>query len=448
MNKEKIDFKYHHIKHYKYQAQSKKTLITSILLTLFFALVELFGGIFSGSLALISDSFHMFSDVIALLFSIIAVFYSAKKPNKNFTYGFLRIEIISAFINGLALMIISVGIVIEAVKRLFNPEHVDFFTMFTIAVIGLLVNIILMFVLMKSLKKENNLNVKSALWHFLGDTLNSVGVIIAAIILKLTNLVIFDIIISVIISVVIFTGGLKIAKEAFFILMAFLALGEFVSVKTRAIVPSILIFLILLLAGVWGGFLPKEIIDLGGFSEAMTEVIMVVIVVNMGSSLSLDSLKKEWKTVLIGLGAIAGIAAVILPIGSMIYDWQTAVVAAPPIAGGFVAAFEMSKTSLAKGLPHLSTIALLLLALQEFPVYFILPGLLRSETLRRLDLFRKGELKAVSTEAEENKKRLIPAIPEKYMDTSTYLFLLGLVGMLAILASTLSGKIFNSFVIT
>ena len=214
-----IDFKYHHIKHYKYQAQSKKTLITSILLTLFFALVELFGGIFSGSLALISDSFHMFSDVIALLFSIIAVFYSAKKPNKNFTYGFLRIEIISAFINGLALMIISVGIVIEAVKRLFNPEHVDFFTMFTIAVIGLLVNIILMFVLMKSLKKENNLNVKSALWHFLGDTLNSVGVIIAAIILKLTNLVIFDIIISVIISVVIFTGGLKIVKEAFFILM-------------------------------------------------------------------------------------------------------------------------------------------------------------------------------------------------------------------------------------
>ena len=222
---------------------------------------------------------------------------------------------------------------------------------------------------------------------------------------------------------------------AFFILMAFLALGELVSVKTRAIVPSILIFLILLLVGVWGGFLPKEIIDLGGFSEAMTEVIMVIIVVNMGSSLSLDSLKKEWKTVLIGVGAILGIAAVILPIGSIIYDWQTAV----------VAAFEMSKTSLAKGLPHLSTIALLLLALQEFPVYFILPGLLRSETLRRLDLFRKGELKAVAAEEETTKKRLIPAIPEKYMDTSTYLALLGFVGMLAILASMLSGKIFHSF---
>lgn len=232
---------------------------------------------------------------------------------------------------------------------------------------------------------------------------------------------------------------------AFFVLMSFLALGEFISVKTRAIVPSILVFLVLLLAAVWGGFLPKNVIDLAGFSEALTDVIMVVIVVNMGSSLSLDSLKKEWKTVLIGVGAIIGIAGVILPIGSMIYDWQTAVVAAPPIAGGFVAAFEMSRTSLAKGLPHLSTIALLLLALQEFPVYFLLPGLLRFETLRRLDLFRKGELKAVAVEEEKNKKRLIPPLPEKYQDTSTYLFLLGLVGMLAILTSMLSGIIFNSF---
>lgn len=214
-----IDFKYHHVKHYKYQAQSKKTLITSILLTSFFALIELFGGIFSGSLALISDSFHMFSDVVALLFSMIAVFYSAKKPNKKFTYGYLRIEIIAAFLNGFALMIISIGIIIEAVNRLFNPERIDFFTMFTIAVIGLLINLVLMFVLMRSLKAESNLNIKSALWHFLGDTLNSVGVIIAAIILKLTNLVIFDTIISVIISIVIFSGGLKIAKEAFFILM-------------------------------------------------------------------------------------------------------------------------------------------------------------------------------------------------------------------------------------
>lgn len=233
---------------------------------------------------------------------------------------------------------------------------------------------------------------------------------------------------------------------AFFALMAFLALGEFISVKTKAIVPSILIFLILLLGGVWGGLLPKDVIELAGFSEALTDVIIVVIVVNMGSSLSLSSLKKEWRTVLIGVGAIAGIAAVILPVGGAIYGIDTAIVAAPPIAGGFVAAFEMSRVSLEKGLPHLSTIALLLLALQEFPVYFLLPGLLRKETIRRLDAFRKGEIKEFKAEEEEhNRKRIIPPIPEKYADTSTYLFLLGLIGVFAILTSMLSGKIFNAF---
>ena len=232
---------------------------------------------------------------------------------------------------------------------------------------------------------------------------------------------------------------------AFFILMAFLALGEFVSIKTKAIVPSILIFLILLLLSVWNGILPTNVIDLAGFSDSLTEVIMVVIVVNMGSSISVDFLKKQWRTVVIGVGAIIGIAAVILPVGSMIYDWDTAVVAAPPIAGGFVAAFEMSKAALAKGLPHYSTIALLLLALQEFPVYFILPSLLRKETLRRLEDFRNGNYEIIEKKEEEEKekKRLIPPIPDKYLDTSTYLFLLGIIGAFAVACSYFSGYLFG-----
>lgn len=231
---------------------------------------------------------------------------------------------------------------------------------------------------------------------------------------------------------------------AFFVLMAFLAFGEFVSVKTKAIIPSILIFLIFLLVSVWSGILPTNVIDLAGFSDSLTEVIMVVIVVNMGSSISVDFLKKQWRTVVIGVGAIIGIGVVIIPVGSLIYDWDTAVVAAPPIAGGFVAAFEMSKAALAKGLPHYSTIALLLLALQEFPVYFILPTLLKKETLRRLEGFRKGEYKALVKEEEKEKKRLIPPIPSKYMDTSTYLFLLGIIGAFAVVSSTFSGYIFNA----
>lgn len=229
---------------------------------------------------------------------------------------------------------------------------------------------------------------------------------------------------------------------AFFILMTFLAIGEVISIKTKAIIPSILIFLILLLSTVWSGLVPNNVIDLAGFSDYSTEMIMVVIVVNMGSSLSLKELKTEWKTVLIGVGAIIGVGLVVVPIGALIYDWDTAVVAAPPIAGGFVAAFEMSKASLERGLPHLSTIALLLLALQEFPVYFTMPSLLKREAARKLDDFRSGNLETIHAESEEGKK-MIPPLPEKYRDTTFYLFLLGLVGALAIVASTLSRKLFG-----
>ncbi|MET3558589.1 hypothetical protein ABID29_001715 [Streptococcus rupicaprae] len=232
---------------------------------------------------------------------------------------------------------------------------------------------------------------------------------------------------------------------AFFTLMTFLAIGEVISVKTKAIVPSILIFLMLLLGLVWSGLLPKDVITLAGFSDALTDVIMVIIVVNMGSSLSLSSLIKEWKTVLIGIGAIIGIAAVVLPLGTLIYGWQTAVTAAPPIAGGFVASFEMSRAALEKGLPLMSTIALLLLALQEFPVYFILPSLLRSEVNRRLELFRSGRGRLDLSASEDKIKRIFPPIPEKYLDTATYLALLGLVGFIAVLTSELSGMVFRSF---
>lgn len=231
---------------------------------------------------------------------------------------------------------------------------------------------------------------------------------------------------------------------AFFILMAFLAIGEVFSVKTKAIIPSILVFLILLLVSVWTKILPTDIIQLAGFSDQLTDVVMVIIVVNMGSSLSLGDLKSEWKTVVIGIGAVIGIGFFLLTIGSAIYGWQTAVIAAPPIAGGFVAAFEMSKAALEKGLPSMSMIALLLLALQEFPTYLILPSLLKREARRSIEKFRKGEVVAVKVSEEMEEKKRIPPIPKEFQSESTYLFVLGLVGFLAIISSMLTKKIFSS----
>ena len=216
---EMVGSSFHHRNHFKIQKKSKKTLYVTLFLTLFFALMELFGGLFSNSLSLVGDSFHMFSDVLALGASMVAIYFEAKKPTEKFTYGFLRLEVVVAFLNGIILMLISVGMIYESVIRFFNPREIDFGSMFFIALIGLIFNIVITWILFSSTKKENNINIKSAMLHFLGDLLNSVGVVISSIIIYFTNFIYIDIIMSVVISVIIFTGGYKISKEAFFILM-------------------------------------------------------------------------------------------------------------------------------------------------------------------------------------------------------------------------------------
>ena len=216
---EMVGSSFHHRNHFKIQKKSKKTLYVTLFLTLFFALMELFGGLFSNSLSLVGDSFHMFSDVLALGASMVAIYFEAKKPTEKFTYGFLRLEVVVAFLNGIVLMLISVGMIYESVIRFFNPREIDFGSMFFIALTGLIFNIVITWILFSSTKKENNINIKSAMLHFLGDLLNSVGVIISSIIIYFTNFVYIDIIMSVVISVIIFIGGYKISKEAFFILM-------------------------------------------------------------------------------------------------------------------------------------------------------------------------------------------------------------------------------------
>ena len=216
---EMVGSSFHHRNHFKIQKKSKKTLYVTLFLTLFFALMELFGGLFSNSLSLVGDSFHMFSDVLALGASMVAIYFEAKKSTEKFTYGFLRLEVVVAFLNGIVLMLIAVGMIYESVIRFFNPREIDFGSMFFIALIGLIFNIVITWILFSSTKKENNINIKSAMLHFLGDLLNSVGVVISSIIIYFTNFIYIDIIMSVVISVIIFIGGYKISKEAFFILM-------------------------------------------------------------------------------------------------------------------------------------------------------------------------------------------------------------------------------------
>lgn len=210
---------FHHIEHSKVQQQSSHTLWITLFITVFFTIVEFTGGILSNSLALLSDSFHMLSDVLALVLSMLAIYFAKRKPNSRFTYGYLRFEILAAFLNGLALAVISAWIFYEAIMRIVYPQHVESNLMIVIATIGLVVNIILTIILMRSLKAENNINIQSALWHFMGDLLNSVGVIVAVLLIHFTGIQLIDPILSMIISIVIFRGGYKIMKNAWMVLM-------------------------------------------------------------------------------------------------------------------------------------------------------------------------------------------------------------------------------------
>ncbi|NHA35320.1 cation transporter [Staphylococcus schleiferi] len=210
---------FHHVEHRKKQTHSKMTLWLSLIITLFFTVVEFAGGIISNSLALLSDSFHMLSDVFALALSMLAVYFASRKPTARYTFGYLRFEILAAFLNGLALAVISIWIFYEAIVRIIFPKPVESGLMLVIATIGLIINIVLTVILVRSLKSENNINIQSALWHFMGDLLNSIGVIIAVVLIYFTGIQLIDPILSMIIALVILRGGYKIMRNAWLILM-------------------------------------------------------------------------------------------------------------------------------------------------------------------------------------------------------------------------------------
>lgn len=212
-------YDFHHLDHVKEQKTSKKTLWITLTLTLFFTIVEIVGGLVSNSLALLSDSAHMISDVLALGLSMVAIYMATRKPNRKYTFGFLRFEIIASFLNGLALAIIATGIFVEGIKRIVHPQTVDMPIMLTIASIGLVVNIVLTIVLSRSMKEEDNLNVKSALWHFIGDLLSSIGIIVSAIVIHFTGFFLLDPLISMVVGAIIFTGGSRIIRESYLVLM-------------------------------------------------------------------------------------------------------------------------------------------------------------------------------------------------------------------------------------
>ncbi|MEE8402074.1 MAG: cation diffusion facilitator family transporter [Candidatus Hydrothermarchaeaceae archaeon] len=195
---------------------AKKELKIVIFFTSLILVVEVIGGIISNSLALLSDAVHVFSDVFALTLSFFALSLAARPPSTSRTFGFHRAEVFAALINGVTLFIISFFIFKKSYERILMPPDIKTTEMLTVAVFGFFVNL---WVIHRLKGHGDDLNIRSAFLHVLGDALASLGVIIGAVIIILTGNTIVDPIISVLIGIIIVFGSLRVIKESLHILL-------------------------------------------------------------------------------------------------------------------------------------------------------------------------------------------------------------------------------------
>lgn len=196
---------------------SQKKLTFVIILTIVVFFVEVIGGFWTRSLALLSDATHVFMDLFALFLSYMAISLSTRPISERRTYGLHRAEIFAALINGVTVFIIALGILYNAIQRFLSPQPIKTKEMLVIAVFGLIANLIATKQLFRHSPKD--LNIHSAFLHVVGDTLGSIGVVIGGIIIYFTNNYIVDPIVGMLIGIIISIAALRLLKEAVEILL-------------------------------------------------------------------------------------------------------------------------------------------------------------------------------------------------------------------------------------
>lgn len=198
---------------------NKKTLTISLILISAYMIVEVIGGLLTNSLALLADAGHMLSDAISLFIALMAFTFSNKVANYQKTYGYKRFEILAAVFNGATLIGISVYIIYEAIGRFRNPAEIASNGMLLIAFIGLLVNVVVAWIMLRGSDVKNNLNMRSAFLHVLSDMLGSVGAIVAALLIKYFGWNWADPLASILVSILILRSGYMVTKSSVNVLM-------------------------------------------------------------------------------------------------------------------------------------------------------------------------------------------------------------------------------------
>ena len=207
-----------HVHIYKHEVKGNN-LILSILLNLLITIAQVIGGIISGSLALISDALHNFSDVLSLVFSLAAHKLSRRKASLNNTFGYKRAELIAAFVNAITLIIVAFFLIYEASSRLFHPEPIKSGLVIWLALLGIVVNGGSVLLLKKD--SEHNLNMKSAYLHLLTDMMASVAVLVGGLLMKFYGWFWVDSVMTLLIASYLIYVSYDLIKSATKMLMLF-----------------------------------------------------------------------------------------------------------------------------------------------------------------------------------------------------------------------------------
>lgn len=205
--------------HHHGHTGNKQGLLIALSITAGIMVLEFAGGLWTNSLALLSDSGHMLSDAGALALSLLALWFAAKPTSVRLSFGFHRFEILAALFNAVTLFVIAGLIIWEAIGRFLHPAVVASGSMMLIACIGLIANLLSAWSLMRKGDVHGNLNLRSAYLHILGDALGSVGAIIAGAVMLLFGWYAADPIISIIVSLLILRGAWSVLKSTLHILM-------------------------------------------------------------------------------------------------------------------------------------------------------------------------------------------------------------------------------------
>ncbi|MGB3906468.1 MAG: cation diffusion facilitator family transporter [Anaerolineae bacterium] len=197
---------------FEYRTVAARRLALSLTITGIVMVVEIIGGILTGSIALISDAGHMFTHAFAIAVSLVAISIARRPPCHHRTFGLYRAEILAAFINGLFLLVVVGAMVYEAVLRIIHPEEILGLQMLGVAIIGLAVNLASIAILRGTFKED--LNIRSVFYHMIADAASSVGIVAAAIVIFYTGWNILDPLVSLGISAVILRWAWGILKDS------------------------------------------------------------------------------------------------------------------------------------------------------------------------------------------------------------------------------------------